>query len=121
MANDVLLRLTGARDLLMQRGVNRNGTYVRNIAELNDRRCFCSVGAIAAAFNPHMPMDQFGRELTACWMGNGPARKATQMLQEAIGAASDHNIFEWNDHSQSDAEVIAAFDKAIATAACLDV
>lgn len=123
MANDVLLRLTGARDLIAERGLSHGMYLDRN------KQCFCSVGAIAytrrrppiddhvwAKFMPDVDDIRLARDEAGA--------TAVRMLADAIGSTlmkdPFSDVFHFNDSSTKD-EVLAAFDKAIATAACLDV
>lgn len=123
MANDVLLRLAGARNLIAERGLGK-GMYL----DMN-KGCFCSVGAIGytrrrppidgniwAKLMPDVDDMRQGRDEIGA--------TAVEMLADAVkyDLMKDKfsNVFHFNDSSTKE-EVLAAFDKAIETAAVLDV
>jgi len=102
--------LKKAREVIVERGdVARNGEY-RDPTFTPPR--VCSIGAIRVAVGN--PEDG----VYVSFMRGDPARQASMadavdVLHSAIGRQRDIDV--WNDGTQSVDQVLAAFDRAIAT------
>jgi hypothetical protein len=126
--------LTKARDILIERGVERGGWFINEDTECQ----VCSMGAIYLAAGGEVVvstyMDSEWDEETSEYIGeverksvsiggytsDAAMSQATDILTQTTRA--DHPEVEyftvplWNDRTTTDAEVIEAFNKAIAAA-----
>lgn len=123
--------LTKARDILIERGIERGGWYINT-----DECQVCSMGAIYLAaggrveshtytsfeYDPELGQDVEvdAKDVTISGFDALAVKYAEDVLNSVIYPVSSSDVFNsvplWNDRTKTDAEVIEAFDRAIALA-----
>lgn len=107
--------LIKARDIIIERGVNRDGHYVNRM----DGQCVCTIGSLQLATGATVEVDR--SQYWLVWSGGADVKSydaawelLRQVFDEVVGTGP--SLTYWNDEVATDEEIIALFDKAIARA-----
>lgn len=107
--------LTKARGVLIERGVNRDGNFVNS-----KNGCqVCALGAVKLAMGAEIQsytLNDGSLEYDIVFTGPySEFREAREVLENAIPEGEINWVPDYNDMSESDAQVLEIFDRAIAS------